>query len=153
MGGAGTAVGGAGSLSRAAVGGAGAAAASVSPSDAKANIFESGYKPPPATTASGRVRRTARATVVVILAVLGILCLTLSPLTIWGRNLILNTDRYVDTLKPIVCNPGVQNAIVTAVDKQVNKNIDVSMPPRPVPPPPRRQRRSGLQYRADSRAW
>jgi hypothetical protein len=114
-----------------------AAAATASGADAQAQIFESGYKPPPGTTGSSRIRRIARATLAVILIVLGILCLTLSPLTIWGRNLILNTDRYVDTLKPIAHNTGVQNAIVAAVDKQVDENIHVSdlvaqanLPPR-----------------------
>jgi hypothetical protein len=118
----------------AAVGAAGAAATAGAPA---AQIFESGYKPPPGSAGSSRIKRIARSTVAVILIVLGILCLTLSPLTIWGRNLILNTDRYVETLKPIAHNPGVQDAIVTAVDKQVNNNISIpdlisqsNLPPR-----------------------
>jgi hypothetical protein len=113
------------------------AEAAASGPDAQKQIFESGYKPPPGTTGSSRVKRFLRSTVAIILIVLGILCLTLSPLTIWGRNLILNTNRYVDTLKPLAENPGVQNAIVTAVDKQVNNNLDIpslvsqaNLPPR-----------------------
>ncbi|HUJ64131.1 MAG TPA: hypothetical protein VLX59_01250, partial [Acidimicrobiales bacterium] len=101
------------------------AAATTSGPDAQSQIFEAGYKPPPGTTTSSRIGRIARSTAAVILIVLGILCMTLSPLTIWGRNLILNTDRYVETLKPIAHNTGVQNAIVTAVDKHVDQNIDV----------------------------
>jgi len=114
-----------------------AAAATANGPDAQQQIFESGYKPPPGTTGSSRIKRILRATLSVILIVLGILCLTLSPLTIWGRNLILNTDRYVETLKPIARNPGVQAAVVTAVDKQVNQNLHVQdlisqagLPPR-----------------------
>jgi hypothetical protein len=109
-----------------AVGATGAAAASASGPAAQAQIFESGYKPPPGTTGSSRIGRIARSTVAVILIVLGVLCLTLSPVVIWGRNLILNTNRYVETLQPIAHNPGVQNAVVTAVEKQVNTNVDVS---------------------------
>jgi hypothetical protein len=105
---------------------AAAAAATAAGTDAQAQIFDSGYRPPPGTTTSSRLSRIARSTVAVILIVLGILCMTLSPLTIWGRNLILNTDKYVETLKPLASNPGVQSAIVTAVEKQVNTNVDVS---------------------------
>jgi hypothetical protein len=115
----------------------GAAAATASGPAGQAQIFESGYKPPPGTTGSSRLGRIARSTVAVILIVLGVLCLTLSPLVIWGRNLILNTNRYVDTLQPIAHNPGVQNAVVTAVDKQVDTNINIpdlisqaNLPPR-----------------------
>jgi hypothetical protein len=93
------------------------------------------------TTGAGRKRKRtvgsiARATGCVLLCVLGVLCLTLSPLAIWGRNLILNTDRYVSTLEPLASNPGVQQGIVNVVDKQVQDNLDISsylndaLPPR-----------------------
>ena len=49
-----------------------------------------------------------RSTAVVLLLVLGTLCMTLAPVTIWGRNLVLNTDRYVKILTPVASNPGVQ---------------------------------------------
>jgi hypothetical protein len=68
----------------------------------------------------------ARSTAVVLLLVLGTLCMTLAPVTIWGRNLVLNTDRYVKILTPVASNPGVQNLVIQAVDKQVTAQIDVS---------------------------
>ena len=50
---------------------------------------------------SGRAAGVARAFLSVLLIVLGVLCLTLSPVAIWGRNLILDTNRYVKvTLVP-----------------------------------------------------
>src|SRR5271169_4495049 len=68
-------------------------------------------------------RRTAgsvaRAFLSVVLIVLGVLCLVISPVAIWGRNLVLDTNRYVETVAPLVHNPGVQDVIVTQVDKQV----------------------------------
>jgi hypothetical protein len=67
----------------------------------------------------------ARNTGVVLLLVLATLCMTLAPVTIWGRNLVLNTDRYVKILTPVASNPGVQNLVITAVDKQVNAQIDI----------------------------
>ena len=80
----------------------------------------------------------AHSTLVVFLLVLGTLCITLAPVTIWGRNLVLNTDRYVATLKPVASNPGVQNLIINAIDKQAEANIDIksivsqTLPPRAV---------------------
>lgn len=71
------------------------------------------------------VGSTARSTVVVVLLVLATLCITLSPVTIWGRNLVLNTDRYVSTLTPVASNPGVQKLVIQAVDKQVAANVDI----------------------------
>jgi hypothetical protein len=89
---------------------------------------------------SGRSHHTmasiGRSTLVVFLLVLGTLSITLAPVTIWGRNLVLNTDRYVDTLKPVASNPGVQNLVIKAIDNQAEANIDVkaivsqTLPPR-----------------------
>jgi LPXTG-motif cell wall-anchored protein len=83
-----------------------------------------------------RAGRIARSSAAVILIVLGVLCFTVAPLAIWGRNLVLNTDRYVATLKPVASDPGVQDAIIRAVDNQVNAHIDIKsyisdvLPPR-----------------------
>ncbi len=83
-----------------------------------------------------RAGRIARSSAAVILIVVGVLCFTIAPLAIWGRNLLLNTDRYVATLKPVASDPGVQDVIVRAVDKQVTANIDMKayisevLPPR-----------------------
>jgi LPXTG-motif cell wall-anchored protein len=72
----------------------------------------------------------------VVLIVIGVLCLVLAPITVWGRNLVLDTDRYVETLKPVASNPGVQDAVISVVDNQVTTNLDVKayvaevLPPR-----------------------
>ena len=57
--------------------------------------------------------------------ILGVLSLVLSPVVIWGRNLVLDTSRYVQTLEPLASNPGVQNSLIAAVDKQVDTHLDV----------------------------
>ncbi len=83
-----------------------------------------------------RVGRAARASGSAVLIIIGVLCLVLMPLAIWGRNLVLNTDRYVQTLTPIGADAGVQDAVVRAVDRQVAANLDVKalvadvLPPR-----------------------
>jgi LPXTG-motif cell wall-anchored protein len=84
----------------------------------------------------GKAGRIARSTAAAILIVIGVLCLVLAPLAIWGRNLVLNTDRYVATLKPVASNAGVQDAVIKAVDDQVAAHLDVKalvtgvLPPR-----------------------
>jgi hypothetical protein len=82
----------------------------------------------PAPVPAGRVARTARgaqSVAALVLAVLGVLCLTVSPVAVWGRNLVLNTDRYVQTLKPLAQDAGVQDAVIAAVDRQVEAHIDL----------------------------
>jgi hypothetical protein len=74
---------------------------------------------------SHRFLAACRSTTVVVLLVLGTLCATLAPVTVWGRNLVLNTDRYVATLRPVAANPGVQNLVINAVDKQVAAHVDL----------------------------
>jgi hypothetical protein len=87
---------------------------------------ESGQPGPGGKSRHGsRAWRIVRSVVAITLIVIGVLCLVLSPIVIWGRNLVLNTDRYVDTLAPLATNPGLQNALVTAINRQVQNNIDV----------------------------
>jgi hypothetical protein len=90
--------------------------------------------PQPAAT-RGRASGAARAFLSVLLIVLGVLCLTLSPVAIWGRNLILDTNHYVETVKPLASNPGVQAAIVAQVDAQVQSHLDVEAYVKQVLPP------------------
>jgi LPXTG-motif cell wall-anchored protein len=83
-----------------------------------------------------KLRHTGRSVGSAVLIILGVLCLVLSPVAIWGRNLILNNDRYVETVTPLADDPGVQNAVIAAVNRQVDANLDVPsllsdvLPPR-----------------------
>ncbi len=72
---------------------------------------------------------------VVVLVALGALFITASVPTIWGRNLVLNTDRYVETLKPLASNPGLQSAIVKAVDAQFARHVNIASTVAGVLPP------------------
>jgi hypothetical protein len=85
---------------------------------------DSAAAPPPGR--KHRVGRVARSTVAVVLIVLGVICFLVAPLAIWGRNLLLDTNKYVNTLAPVASNPGVQTAVVNAVNKRVMDNIDVT---------------------------
>jgi hypothetical protein len=102
--------------------------------------------------ASGAARAAyiARSVAAIVLIVVGVLCLTAAPPAIWGRNLVLNTNRYVETLQPVAANPGVQNAVIRAVDKQVAAHLDVSSALGQVLPPRASQLLSGpLQSAAE----
>jgi hypothetical protein len=70
----------------------------------------------------------ARALASVLLIVAGVLGLVLSPVAIWGRNFVLDTNRYVETMAPLASNsnPGVQDALVARVDGQVEAHMDIA---------------------------
>jgi hypothetical protein len=77
-----------------------------------------------------------RSTIVVVLLVVGTLLAFVTPVAIWGRNQLLNTDRYVATMAPLASNPEVQNGVIKIVTEQVQPYVDVSsvlkenLPPR-----------------------
>ncbi len=56
---------------------------------------------------------------------LGTIVTLLAPPAVWGRNLLLNTDRYVSTVAPLASDPGVQQAVIKAVDTQFADKVDV----------------------------
>jgi LPXTG-motif cell wall-anchored protein len=66
---------------------------------------------------------------------LSVICLVLTPVVVWGRNLLLNTDRYVQTMEPLASNPGVQNTVIAAVDAQFQGRLDLKSVLDPVLPP------------------
>ncbi len=76
-------------------------------------------------TVGQRSRSALRATAVVVLLTLGALLVTVAVPAIWARNLVLNTDRYVQTMAPLASDPGLQAGVVKAIDKQFNDNVDI----------------------------
>ena len=88
-----------------------------------------------ARSAGARVGGIARSAGISIILVLSVICLVLTPVVVWGRNLLLNTDRYVQTVEPLASNPGVQNTVIAAVDAQFQGRIDLKSVLDPVLPP------------------
>jgi hypothetical protein len=80
----------------------------------------------------------ARSTLTVILIVLSVVSLTIAPMTLWARTLILDTDGYVSTVTPLAASPAIQTAVVNAVVKQVDDHLDLKtyidqvLPPKAV---------------------
>jgi hypothetical protein len=83
----------------------------------------------------GGLRRGSR----VGLLVLGCLLAFLAALTIWARFVLLDTDRYVDTVAPLATRPDVQDAISKRLGDRVVGSVDLQayatelLPPRAEP--------------------
>jgi LPXTG-motif cell wall-anchored protein len=90
---------------------------------------------PSPRSAGQRAAGIARSAGISIILILSVICLVLTPVVIWGRNLVLNTDRYVQTMEPLASDPGVQNTVIAAVDAQFQDRIDLKSVLDPVLPP------------------
>ncbi len=86
-------------------------------------------------TGGKRALNIVRVIAVVLLMTIGALLVIVSVPAIWGRNLLLNTDRYVQTMSPLASNAGVQAGIVKAIDKQFDDNVDLEALAKQVLPP------------------
>ena len=60
----------------------------------------------------------------VALLVVGALLLPLSVLTVWTRNEVLDTQRYLENVGPLASNPYVKDAVAGSITKQINAAAD-----------------------------
>jgi hypothetical protein len=77
-------------------------------------------------TATGDAPRKhrGRATVSILLAVIGGVLLPLAGFTIWTRNQLLDTDRYVASVAPLATDPAIQDAAAARLTKTVSEAVD-----------------------------
>jgi hypothetical protein len=83
---------------------------------------------PPAQTAETTVaerRVTGRSVVAVICVVLAALLTVPALVSFWGQRTLNDTQRYVDTVGPLVDSPAVQDAIATRVTDAIQRQVDV----------------------------
>lgn len=66
-----------------------------------------------------------RAPIAVILIVVGSILAPLSVLTVYLRNQVLSTDRYVSTVAPLGSDPAVQSLVAVQVTNQLFSRVDV----------------------------
>jgi hypothetical protein len=66
--------------------------------------------------------RTAVASLLIVLACV---LAPLSVVAVWTRNLVTNTDRYVQTVAPLASDPDIQNAIADQITAQIFTYINV----------------------------
>ena len=75
---------------------------------------------PDATTPAPAAKAIpARKVVSALLVLVAVLLTAVTPVTIWLRDETLDTNVFVSTMAPAARNPGVQAAIITRVDKQI----------------------------------
>ena len=76
------------------------------------------------TTVPGR-RGTGRSVAAVVCVVLAALLTTPAAIAYWGQRTLNDTQRYVDTVGPLVDSPEVQDAIATTVTGAIQSQVDV----------------------------
>jgi len=79
----------------------------------------------PRDEGAGTSRHRGRAIPSVALIVLASILLPLAGLTVWTRNLMLNTDRYVETVAPLAHDPQIQAAITNRVSTGLVERLDI----------------------------
>ncbi len=83
-----------------------------------AELAKASREPTPAPTARRRARLS------VTLAVIGGLLLPLGTMTMWVRNQLLDTDRYVETVTPLASDPAIQAAVTNRVTEVIVEEAD-----------------------------
>lgn len=76
-----------------------------------------------AARSTNRTRRR-RHVAAILLVVLGSAMLPVSVLTVWVRNQVFDTDRYVDTVEPLASDPTVQSAVANRIGEKVSQEVD-----------------------------
>ncbi|MFN7151775.1 MAG: hypothetical protein ACK4V6_20135, partial [Microthrixaceae bacterium] len=71
-----------------------------------------------------RTRRRRGITAVAFL-VLGSILLPIAVMTVWTRNQVLDTDKYVETVAPLATDPTVVSALSNRISTKVSDEIDV----------------------------
>ncbi|HEY9377418.1 MAG TPA: hypothetical protein VIQ02_10015, partial [Jiangellaceae bacterium] len=66
-------------------------------------------------------RSTGRSVAAVVCLVLAALLMTPAAVAYWGHRTLNDTQRYVDTVGPLVHSPEVQTAIATTVTDAIEK--------------------------------
>ncbi|HET6919757.1 MAG TPA: hypothetical protein VFI46_09870 [Jiangellaceae bacterium] len=83
--------------------------------------------PPTQTVETTVVKRggTGRSVAAVVCVVLAALLTTPAAIAYWGQRTLNDTQRYVDTVGPLVDSPEVQDAIATTVTDAIAAQVDV----------------------------
>src|SRR6266487_5369244 len=72
---------------------------------------------------------------VTVLLVLACVLAPLAGASVWLKNQVTNTDRYVRTVKPLASNPAIQSAIADDVTRALFSRVDVQAEAKQALPP------------------
>lgn len=92
----------------------------------------------------------SRTLLVGVLVALAAILTTITAPAVWGRNLVLDNDRFVRTLAPLASDPGVQDAVIDAVNAQFADRIDIASLAKEALPPAAAPLAAPLQAAAES---
>jgi hypothetical protein len=90
----------------------------------------------PAPSAPAKKRGYRHGKLVVTLLVIACILAPIAGVSVWAKNQVLNTDRYVRTMKPLASNSAIQTTIADNVTNTLFENVDVrtsaqqALPPR-----------------------
>ena len=78
--------------------------------------------------ANGRRRRhfSWRATVAIVLIVLGSVLAPVAVLGVWASNEVSNTGRWVATVEPLIHDPAIQNVLTDKITNQITSQLNVT---------------------------
>ncbi|WP_405540279.1 hypothetical protein OG787_50785 [Streptomyces sp. NBC_00075] len=68
--------------------------------------------------------RLARKTVSAVLLVLACVLIPVSVLTVWVHDIVLDTDRYVETVEPLASDPAIEAAVRGHIVRAVEVRVD-----------------------------
>jgi len=63
--------------------------------------------------------------VALLMFVIGTLLVPIAISGLWARNLVVNTDRYVETVAPLSSDPAIQDAVINRTSDAVTEAVDV----------------------------
>ncbi|MFI5043174.1 MAG: hypothetical protein ACHQDC_00155 [Acidimicrobiales bacterium] len=81
-----------------------------------------------------RAHHRVRFTAAVIMVIVGTLLVPVSILGVWIHNQVTDTDKYVETMAPLVRDPAIQTAATTRIVNALFTNVDIESEVRSVLP-------------------
>ncbi len=82
-------------------------------------------EPPPVAAPPRPRRQRWRSVVATLLIVIGCILAPISVVAVWTKNLVTDTDRYVETVAPLASDPAIQSAIADKITAEVFTHLDV----------------------------
>jgi hypothetical protein len=71
-------------------------------------------------------RQRWRSVVATLLIVIGCILAPISVVAVWTKNLVTDTDRYVETVAPLAKDPAIQSAIADRITAEIFTQLDVA---------------------------
>ena len=60
-----------------------------------------------------------------VLAIVGAVLLPIAGLALWSRNQLLNTDHYVQTVKPLASDPAIRRQLADRITEALHNTLDL----------------------------